>query len=143
MNFAEGIKRVYVALACLVWVVTAIAFVMDRPKESRNDWATADALMDDLAKQYGGVRIDKNNVLWDDQPRSKFIADQCSHPATQYSEKRKEICEKYNFEKSELPKELAYHAAKSVGILALLALGATLLWTLFAWIGRGFVLKKP
>lgn len=158
MNFSEGIKRVYVTLACLVWLITATVFVMDRPKENRNDWATANALMDDLAKQYGGVKTDeakpdKNNVLWDDQPRSELIAAQCSRPywsggapgkwtITEYAEKRKDICDRYNHAKTELPKDLAYHAAESVGILALVALGASLLWMLMAWIGRGFVAKK-
>lgn len=158
MNFAEGIKRIYVTIVCLVLVASAIALFDDRPKEDRYDWATANALMDDLAKQYGGVitdeaKPDKNNVLWDDQPRSEFIAAQCSHPywsggvsgkwtITEYAEKRKDICDRYNHAKTELPKDLAYHAAQSVGILALVAIGSVFFWMLMAWIVRGFIAKK-
>ena len=182
MNFAEGIKRVYVTIVCLVLVASAIALFDDRPKEDRYDWTTANALMDDLAiKEKGqvmdmskfsesdlrqiakgdmrmvseqGLRMlaagdapneakpDKNNVLWDDQPRSEFIAAQCSHPSTEYAEKRKEICNNHNHAKTELPKDLAYHAAQSVGILALVAIGSIFFWMLMAWIGRGFIAKK-
>jgi hypothetical protein len=147
MNFSEGIKRVYVTLACFLWLITATVFVMDRPKEDRNDWATSTTLMDDLAKQFGGVKIDeakpdKRNVLWDNPSRAEFIAAQCSHPSTKYAEKRKEICDRYNFEKSEFPKDLSSYAAKSLGIVALIPFGASLLWMLMAWIGRGFMTKK-
>ena len=193
MNFAEGIKRIYVTIVCLVLVASAIALFDDRPKEDRYDWTTANALMDDLAiKEKGqvmdmskfsesdlrqiakgdmrmvseqGLRMlaagdapneakpDKNNVLWDDQPRSEFIAAQCSHPywsggvpgkwtITEYAEKRKDICDRYNHAKTELPKDLASHAAQSVGILALVAIGSIFFWMLMAWIGRGFIAKK-
>ena len=67
----------------------------------------------------------------------------CTNFFTQYDhQKKKDACNRYNFEKSEMPKELAFHAAKSLGKIALLALGAILLWMLMAWIGRGFLVKK-
>ena len=139
MNFAEGVKRVYVVLACLFWVAWAIALFEDRPREDSNYWTTADALKDDIAEGMGKTRY---GVTWGDKSNSEFIKETCSHPATQYSEKRKELCRNYNHAQTELPKALAYHAAYSLGVLALVALGASLLWMLMAWIGRGFLAKK-
>ena len=169
MNFAEGIKRIYVTIVCLVLVASAIALFDDRPREDRYDRTTADALKGGIAAGLGTTRY---GVAWQDKSNSEFIKETCSNPfakyaieeenpfakyadtpaagkwviedapVTQFQENEKQTCINYNHAKTELPKELAYHAAQSVGILALVAIGSIFFWMLMAWIGRGFIAKK-
>jgi hypothetical protein len=139
MNFAEGAKRVYITIACLVWVISAVALFDDRPKEDRYDWTTADALKDEVATMLGTTRY---GVDWGNQSNSEFVRKTCSTLTTKSTEATKRTCFNHEDAQKKLPKDLAIHAAYSVGILALVAIGAALLWMLMAWIGRGFVSGK-
>jgi len=140
MNFAEGIKRVYVAFACLVLIAVAIDLYNQRPTLEFRALETS-FVLEKVYDEQGS----ETKFVWDfgGKSRVQYTDETCKNPVTQFNNaKYKEACNRYNFEKNELPKELAYHAAKSVGLLALVALGASLLWMLMAWIGRGFLAKK-
>lgn len=140
MNFAEGIKRIYVVLACLVLTAVAIDMYNQRPTLEFSAIETSFALEKVYDEQGRETKLFRD---FGGKSRAQFADDTCKNPVTQLNnENYKEACMRYNFEKSELPKELAYHAAKSGGLLALVALGASLLWMLMAWIGRGFMTKK-
>ena len=140
MNFAEGIKRVYVTLACLVLIVMSIDLYNQRPTTEASALATSFV----LEKTYDQQGRETKYVLdFEGKSRVQYTEDTCKNFFSQFDpEKHKEACNRYNFEKSELPKELAYHAAQSVGILALVAIGSIFFWMLMAWIGRGFIAKK-
>jgi len=140
MNFAEGTKRVYVTLAGLVLVAMSITLYNERPTLE----SSASNASFVLAKVYDEQGRETKWVLdFGGKSSIQYTEEFCTNFFTQYDhQKKKDACNRYNFEKSEMPKELAFHAAKSLGKIALLALGAILLWMLMAWIGRGFLVKK-
>ena len=140
MNFAEGIKRVYMTLAGLVWVISGIALFDDRPREDRYDSTTAEAIKDVIVKK---AKVQNYDIDFGKESSSALVARFCTPPVENRFDEIKALCNNHNHAKTELPKDLAYHAAYSAGVLGLVALVASLLWMLLAWIGRGFVQRKP
>ena len=139
MNFAEGVKRVYVVLACSVLIIVSIDQYNQRPTTESRALETSFI----LEKTYDEQGRETKYVLdFGGKSRVQYVDEACKNPFMQFVDEMFKACGRYNFEKSELPKELAFHAAKSMGLLALVALGASLLWMLMAWIGRGFLAKK-
>jgi len=139
MNFAEGVKRVYVVLSCLVLLTFLVLQFDGRPTLSSHAWKTYDALRDTIAAAENKSRYD---IDWGKQTALEFTEKMCNPPLKWVIEDANVICQKYMDSKNGLTKELAYYAGESLFIAALIALGSYLLWLLLAWVGKGFVLKK-
>jgi len=140
MNFAEGVKRVYVVLSCLVLLIYLVVQFEDRPSVANHAWKTYDALRDAYAAAEKKNRYD---IDWGKQTAFEFSEQICKPPLKWVLDDVNVICQKYIDAKNGLTKEVAYHAASSLGWAALIALGSSLLWMLLAWIGRRCVQKKP
>lgn len=138
MNLAEGIKRIYITVACLVLVISASVHYENRPTEERLSRKTATAIKDAIAARNNQSTF----VELLRRSDAKFVEEICSPPVQNRYEEIVDLCNRYNFEKTELPKALTYHAAYSAVILVLAALAARLLWILMAWIVRGFISDK-
>lgn len=139
MNFAEGVKRVYVVLSCLVLLIFLVVQFDNRPTLSSHAWTTYDALRDAYAASGKKTRYD---IDWGKQTAWEFAEQNCKPPLKWVLEDVNVICQKYIDAKNGLTKEVAYYAATSLLWAALIALGCYLLWRLLAWVGKGFVLKK-
>lgn len=134
MNLAEGIKRIYITVACLVLFICAWVLYENRPTEERLIRITATAIKDAIAVRNNQTTFVESLRRSD----AKFVEEICSPPVQNRFEEIVDLCNRNNFEKTEIPKALTYHAAYSAVILVLVALGARLLWILMAWIVRGF-----
>lgn len=139
MNFAEGIKRVYVALVCLILLVFSIAQFNSRPTLERTAWLPYEAFRDTIAEAEGK---NKYSLNWGQQSEFEFVEEKCKLPLKYTLEKLNTTCQKYIDAKNGLPKELAHHVAESLFYAALTAAGSYFLWVLLAWIGRGFMTKR-
>ena len=139
MNFAEGLKRVYVVLSCLIVLMFLVLQFEDRPTIDRLAWKTYDAVRDTLA---AAEKKAKYEIDWGKQTPLEFSEQMCKPPLKWVVEDVNAICQKYIDAKNGMSKELAYHAATSLFWAALIAFGSYLLWLLLAWVGKGFTLKK-
>ena len=177
MNFAEGLKRIYIVLCCIILIIYAgIRFSEFPNKESispwltyqlkdaitadwnreaeqeigkiqgRGQWVIEDAPGRDLsAELYGGQekgqeiakKQGRYEIVFDDVKPSEIFGMNCKEGVLPKIETEK-VCQKYRLEIEALPWTRAKHVGETFGVIFAIAVGASLLWALMAWVGRGF-----
>lgn len=138
MNLAEGVRRIYLTLTCLILVVSAFSLYEDRPTEQRLTSNTVNAIKDAIAVRNN----QKTYVEFLKKSDAMFFEEICMAQEPNRFEEIVDLCNRHKFEKIELPRELIYHALYSVVTLLLVSLCAFLFWILTSWISRGFTSDK-
>lgn len=142
MNFAEGAKRIYITLTCIVGI--GLPMAQEFPTQKSVAYTYENKIQNrivELEKAAGNKEISPWNVKWGDKSSIEFVASLCSPDAGFYKSDRQavEICTKYKEEIDGLAWAKTKFALASVGRMLGFFIGAALFWMLLAWIGRGFI----
>lgn len=140
MNFAEGSKRIYIVLCCIILMVYAgVRFSEFPSKETVAPWLSYQlkkAITDDWDRETG-QKSTRYQIDFGDLKPSDFFEESCKKGIMPKTETEK-VCQQYRLEIEGLPWTRTKYIGETFGVIFATAVGASLLWALLAWIGRGF-----
>jgi hypothetical protein len=140
MNFAEGIKRIYIAFSCLLFVAGIAVSVSDIPSERHIGYEYHSKLKSAITSDVN--RLENTNqseydFKWSDKFGIDFVSYYCGSIGDKFTA-AKSVCKDKDEAIADLPWSKARYVAKSFGYGLIFIISSTLLWMALAWIGRGF-----
>ena len=144
MNFSEGLKRIYIVLTCLVIIGVGLTSMADLPtKRGAGNYFSddvKDAFRDGMNRELN-KELKTRDIDFQGRIGTELVEFFCKTPRVNYLELAA-VCTAYREKINAVPWEQAKYIGIVIGGLLAIAVCAMLLWSLMAWVCRGFIKGK-